>query len=310
MYARATRRGEDAFTLIELLVVLAIIAVLLAMLLVAVQKVRESASRTQCANNLRQIGLALHMHHDTYKLFPSNGGWDGKQKIKDVNGAWTTVTVRDLASGLTFTWGVGDPGRSPWDQPGSWAYAILPFVEKSVEYQQRAWTQPCPLYICPSRRLAQATVPVNDQYGEYRGGGWAWGHTDYAANALVVANRPKCLNLAAFTDGAATTVLIGEKAMSPADYARPTWYWDEPFFVGGSGGTQRGIGLQPGDGTAILQDSANMGLAFRYNWGSAHTGAAQFLFADGSVRPLRYGLDGATVHALLTPDGNEAVHDP
>src|SRR5437870_3200285 len=82
------RRG---FTLIELLVVIAILGILMALILAAVQRAREAANRVNCANNLRQIGLALHQHHDTYGLFPSNGGWDGRQTIPSVDGTATTI---------------------------------------------------------------------------------------------------------------------------------------------------------------------------------------------------------------------------
>ncbi len=306
-----SNRMRGGFSLIELLVVIAIIGILVALLLGAVQAIREAAARTTCANNLRQIGLAFHMHHDTFKVLPSNGGWDGKQEIQSTGGTWTTAYTIDFTSFTTYTWGVGQPNLLPSQQTGSWGFAILPFIEQQNVYNQRAWTAPVALYVCPSRRVAMATVPpAVDQYGSYGGGGWAWGHIDYAANAQVVPNRPRCLSFQDITDGRSQTALVGEKSMNPSDYMTGTWYWDEPFFIGGSAGTQRGLG-PPGTGleAGIIRDSAGMGLSFRHNFGSAHRAGAQFLFADGSVRLLRYGLPTSKVWALLTPNGGEVVND-
>src|SRR5947209_11503142 len=126
---------RPAFTLIELLVVIAIIAVLIGLLVAAVQAAREAANRAACANNLRKIGLALQMHHDANGAFPSNGGWDGKQKILSTGGTPTLVMTTEAVN-PPHVWGVGDPVRSAYDQTGSWAYAILPYVEQEAMHRQ------------------------------------------------------------------------------------------------------------------------------------------------------------------------------
>src|SRR5262249_14444675 len=136
---RSVRRAAG-FTLIELLVVIAIIAILMGLLLPAVQRVRESANRLKCANNLKQMGIAVHHHESTYKRFPG-AGWTGR---------W-----------------VGEPDRgTDHSQPGGWVYQLLSFIEQDnlknwgaglprtqqLQANNQVVGTPSPLMNCPSRR--------------------------------------------------------------------------------------------------------------------------------------------------------------
>src|ERR1051325_5740750 len=135
-----SRSHNRGFTLVELLVVIAIIAILIAMLIPAVQASRESARRAQCQNNMKQIGLGFQHHLDVQKTFPSSG-WG-------------------------YDW-VGEPGgRFGRRQPGSWVFNILPFIEQTELHEagaglsgsdhddaiKRTLTTPLSLMYCPTRR--------------------------------------------------------------------------------------------------------------------------------------------------------------
>ncbi len=146
-YRRKPLSSSQGFTLVELLVVIAIIGILVSLLLPAVQAARASARRTQSINNLKQITLAMLNHHENVGSFPGNGGGNwvsmGDYQSKRSSGEITTPFVatsgfgggnQDLANG--WPWGYADPSKAGRLQPGSWAYAILPFMEQQTVYDE------------------------------------------------------------------------------------------------------------------------------------------------------------------------------
>jgi prepilin-type N-terminal cleavage/methylation domain-containing protein len=277
------RRHRSAFTLIELLVVIAIIAILIGLLLPAVQKVREAASRAKCMNNMKQIGLGLHNYHDVHNFFPNNGGrYTGQPFNPNTNG---------------LRWGIGNSTRTGKSNSGSWAFDLLPYLEQQNAHRtwpQSGWDVPQPIFSCPSRRTPEArVVPARDPlFGSYTydtGGRNPWaGFTDYAANLHLLPQRgtpnsKSNYSLIEITDGASNTVFVGEKGMDPQRYTTGTWWYDEPIYLGGEcKGQYRG-------GNFLNQDKKNV--RFENNWGAAHAAGAYFAHCDGSVRLVKYSVD-------------------
>ncbi len=284
------------FTTIELLIVISIIALLVSLSASAVQSAREAARRTECFDHQRQLGLGLQTHLTQTRHFPSNGGDDVKSQIKSRSGTMTRIGTFDFNNSKQYWWGVGRPGATATDQPGSWAYSILPALEQGDAYQQIAVETAGPMFRCPSRSRDEPLVPSQDDHGRYSAGGRAWAKTDYAGNALVLQSRPKALLGSGVLDGLSQTIALGEKAFDPYVQTASSWYYDEPIFSGGSRGTVRG---------GVLIEVDGVGVSYEDNWGSSHPGGAVFSRLDGSTLFITSEVDWSVLMAGLTPAGNE-----
>jgi prepilin-type N-terminal cleavage/methylation domain-containing protein/prepilin-type processing-associated H-X9-DG protein len=308
---RALRKNRNhcrrGFTLVELLVVIAIIGVLVALLLPAIQAAREAARRSQCANNLKQLGLAVQMHHDAKKAFPT--------------------------------------GRNATDTRSvSWAYYCLPYMEQQTmftAYQRglevfepgnaMTFRTPVPTFFCPSRRGpvadsdfdnndGAATVPPEAAQKAAPG--------DYAANAGdedfngdaerlpsglgavgdnfdpvdtgPIFTRSK-INERQVTDGLSNTFAVGEKYIATAveeGITPPAPGLEDPFFGDSA--------IFAGDSRQTIMRATDDGFPNRSTpddddnkrFGSEHNEQCQFVFLDGSVRPISYTIDIGILEAL------------
>lgn len=323
--------GRGGFTLIELLVVIAIIAILIGLLLPAVQKVREAAARTQCQNNLKQLGLAVHNYHDASGFLPpvritGNDGW----------ATWCVLILPFLEQDALF--------RS-WD-------VKLKYAAQSTSAQK---TQP-KAFLCPGRRAPgeistaegfdhlTATVPpwttTSTQYRFSLANNPAGAVTDYAGNVgdfrgtnnvltgawfnntsngvLIigeVASTPaqgagtnltpiptfqSSVKLTSVTDGTSNTFMIGEKHVPLGALGR-SLAGDGPAFSGAwtsFAGRIAGIEDPLAKGATDLTPSTSGDGFYARKFGSWHSGVCQFAFTDASVRAMRNTIDTTTLRAL------------
>ncbi len=313
---RQDHTAPPGFTLVELLVVIAIIGILIAFLLPAIQAARESARRSQCQSNLKQIGLAVQNYHDTRKAFPM--------------------------------------GRNAFDQYAvSWAFFILPYMEETSIYNSwdsharvddpknaAAMRTPVETYACPSRRRAAAdrnfdnngAAPLASDLGvatlaDYSANAGIKLMTgmvgsDTAAGAFGQFNRTVAgpifsgshISARQVEDGLSKTIAIGERHLAPVPANTSTEM--EHFAIGDTASI-------PGDTpnttfrcTGCTGDDTKDGLATGIDdpdvnkFGSSHSnGLVQTVFLDGHVRGLKPEIAISVLKALSTIGGGESVQD-
>jgi prepilin-type N-terminal cleavage/methylation domain-containing protein/prepilin-type processing-associated H-X9-DG protein len=317
------RSARLAFTLIELLVVIAIIAILIGLLVPAVQKVREAAARIKCGNNLHQIGLALHSYHDTNGSFPPG--------YADGNTNPSSTPDNDVGPG----WG--------------WSSFLLPQLEQDNVYRQINFSRtvgmgvnaqisqlPLGVFQCPSDPYQQA-FPVYDSsftspiatvaHSNYVG---CNGVEECFSNAGGVGeNGPFYRNshtkIASVTDGLSNTIFVGERSgnHSPSTWTGavpggrcPAWMATLPPapYSGPPGPAYDyadfGEALVLAHGNATHVPCADFPIFDPDTFYSMHTGrGANFLFGDGSVHFLTNGINPTTFQSLCTIDGGEPATD-
>jgi prepilin-type N-terminal cleavage/methylation domain-containing protein/prepilin-type processing-associated H-X9-DG protein len=308
-----TRRG---LTLIELLVVIAIIAVLIGLLLPAVQKVRAASNRTHCANNLKQLGLAFTNYHDTRGKFPPafvNKGPYGPTNFSFAHG-WAPFI-------LLFIEQEQLANLYRWDFP---LYAVenQPVVSRQLRTFQCPSTPEQDRYITfgPFQVFGTkgacgdyaATLGVDaglaqrgwvDQVGDYRGA-----LTHVPTPALTVSLDATATRFADLMDGASNTILLAEDAGRPRRWLAGQSGLDQVLEGGAWNHFKGGIILQgkTADGTANL-GTCSMNCTNNGEVYSFHTGGAQAVFADGSVHFLRGSINIRVLARLITRVGGEVV---
>ena len=340
MCSRSAARHVDGTTLVELLVAVAIIALLIGLLLPAVQSAREAARRTQCVSHLKQIALACHGHEQALGAFPS-GGWGGE---------WT-----------------GDPDRGFDErQPGGWVFNVLPWVEQGglrdlgagmADSESKAdtvvtrLTTPLPLFACPSRRapmlfpvkstvdfwvvavpmsvkrrpaaVARGDYAANMGSGtppnHYRGGG---SFAPVSAGDLMTEKewqasfgpptdglvfRRSRVRLRDITDGASKTYLVGEKFVDPAKMANGMSDDDDQSLYSGFDRDLVRVGCVPPyrDRDGFDPKDVHGGYPVPLAYGSAHPGTCGIAMADGSVRSVEHAIAPAIHRESSSRNGGQ-----
>jgi prepilin-type N-terminal cleavage/methylation domain-containing protein len=311
----SSRRTRAGFTLIELLVVIAIIAVLIGLLLPAVQKVREAAARTSCSNNLKQIALGMHNFHDAYGCFP----W-GRSKGALDSPSWAAITLpfieqsaiwaqftNPVINGTSYNMITRPEGANSFPK-----FTTHNLIRTQFWRDSGAPTAPVPVYFCPARRapmVAEVSADGNSRTqgicGDY---GVNYGSNTAGATANDGAFRWNSGNdvgmrVTDIVDGSSNTLLLGEKHVRPDMLGKApqpgvrgtqtlvtdndvSIYSSLPWDVSGrKAGPTFPLALSPTDD-------------YLAQFGSWHAAVVQFALGDGSVRSLKSSTSTDALAAL------------
>jgi prepilin-type N-terminal cleavage/methylation domain-containing protein/prepilin-type processing-associated H-X9-DG protein len=287
---------RTGFTLIELLVVIAIIAVLIGLLLPAVQKVREAGARLRCTNNLKQIGLALHSCHDSANVFPRGG--------------YSPITP-SAATPQVLSWGAS---ILPWLEQDNLFKAINPELAYTDPANQSAGATVVPGFLCPTAHGLMPTKKSSDlpssstvefarnDYGAINGERGLRGTSATNSPERGVLILEMNLGLKDILDGTSQTLLVGEAP----EGIHSIWISPRNVFDQSAPISMRRSDTSPYSSCQLPGVFCDFG----QEMSSYHLGGANGLFADGSVRFVRSSMSNEVVAAICSRAGGEVIADP